>query len=177
MHILLGLISLITLAAVWYMRIKMISGAARDGYRAAKGAANLPGKLRSRRQSRRHGLSAVADAREAAAVMMLEVARTRGVVSDTQDATIRDEMKTHFSFTDAEAEAMIAQAGWLSRQAPPPQTVMSRMSDVILGSPGMGPKEFDDLCSMLENVAVADGNVSTVERDLIQVWRQKAGLN
>lgn len=177
MHILLGLIGIVTFIAIWYWRIKMISGAARDGYDAAKGAANLPRKLKFQHRARKSGLSVVTDPREAAAVMMMEVARTRGAISEQQDTAMRAEMTAHFGFSESEAEEMLAQAGWLAREAPAPHVVMARMSDVILRSPGMGPKEFDDLCAMLENVAVSDGSVTTAERDLIQIWRRKAGLN
>ncbi len=177
MHILLALISLITFLAVWYWRIKMISGAARGGYEAAKTVANLPRKHGFRNKARKAGLRAVTDPREAAAIMMLEIARTRGTISDTQEAAIRTEMIEHFGFTDEEAQEWLTEAGWRAREAPAPHAAMARMSDVIVRSPGMGPKEFDDLCAMLENVAVADGRVTTDERDLIQIWRRKAGLN
>ena len=81
------------------------------------------------------------------------------------------------SGVETDAEALYAKAGQLSRQAPAPHAVIARMSEVVINSPGMGPKEFDDVCAMLENVAVADGEVTTIERDLIQIWRRKAGLN
>ncbi|MGB3624233.1 MAG: TerB family tellurite resistance protein [Henriciella sp.] len=177
MHILMALLGILTFIAVWYFRIKMISGAARDGYKAAKGFANRPRKLSHQNKARKGGLDVVRDPREAAAVMMLALARTRGAVSEMQEAAIRAEMIEHFEFTDAQADDMITQAGWLTRQAPASHVVVGRMSDVVVRAPGMGPKEFDDLASMLENVAVADGHVSTDERDLIQIWRQKAGLN
>jgi uncharacterized tellurite resistance protein B-like protein len=177
MHILLALIGLITFIAVWYWRIKMISGAARGGYEAAKTVANMPRKYGFQRRAGKTGLRSVNDPREAAAIMMLEIARTRGTVSATQEAAIRAEMMEHFDFTDEEAQDWLTQAGWRSREAPAPHAVMARMSDVVVKSPGMGPKEFDDLCAMLENVAVADGNVTVEERDLIQIWRRKSGLN
>ena len=177
MHILLALIGLITFIAVWYWRIKMISGAARGGYEAAKTVANMPRKYGFQRRAGKTGLRSVNDPREAAAIMMLEIARTRGTVSATQEAAIRAEMMEHFNVTDEEAQDWLTQAGWRSREAPAPHAVMARMSDVVVQSPGMGPKEFDDLCAMLENVAVADGNVTVEERDLIQIWRRKSGLN
>ena len=177
MHILLALIGIITFIAAWYWRIKMISGAARGGYEAAKTVANLPRKHGFQRRARKVGLKYVSDPREAAAIMMLEIARTRGTVSEQQEAAIRTEMMDHFGFTDTEAQDWLTEAGWRSREAPAPHAVIARMSDVIVHSPGMGPKEFDDLCAMLENIAVADGDVTTEERDLIQIWRRKAGLN
>lgn len=177
MHILLALIGIITFIAVWYWRIKMISGAARGGYEAAKTVANLPRKHAFKRKAGKTGLRSVRDPREAAAIMMLEIARTRGTVSDAQEAAIRAEMIENFGFTDAEAQDWLVEAGWRARQTPAPHAVMARMSDVVVRTPGMGPKEFDDLCAMLENVAVSDGQVSAEERDLIQIWRRKAGLN
>ena len=172
MHILLALIGFITLLALWYHRIRMISTAARGTYKAAKGITN-----RARKSRRGQGLASITDPRQAAAVMMLQIARTRGAVTDRQDAVIREEMKAHFGLSSEEAEQMIAQAGWASRQSPPPHAVIARMSEIILSSPGIGPKDYDDLCAMLENVAVADGRATTAERDLIQIWRRKAGLN
>ena len=177
MHILLALIGIISFLAVWYWRIKMISGAARGSYDAAKTVVNFPRRHRFRQRAGKTGLKAVNDPREAALIMMLEVARTRGTVGDTQEAAIRAELIEHFGFNDAEAQDWLTQAGWRLREAPAPHAVVARMSDIITATPGMGPKEFDDLCSMLENVAVSDGHVSAEERDLIQIWRQKAGLN
>ncbi|WP_084420619.1 TerB family tellurite resistance protein [Henriciella litoralis] len=177
MHILLALMGIATFIAVWYWRLKMLSGAARHGLDAAKGAANLPRKLSFQHKARKGGLSVVSDPREAATVMMLEIARARGAVTAAQENAIIQEIRSHFGFDEAAATELIAQAGWLSRQAPAPHAVMARMSDVVLNTPDMTMKDFDDLASMLENVAVADGNVSTIERDLIQVWRRKSRLN
>lgn len=177
MHILIAILGILTFIAGWYWRLKMLHGAARDGYNAARGLANKPRQLSFKHRARKGGLSVINDPREAAAVMMLEIARTRGSISETQEAAIRAEMIEHFGFSDAEAQALLAQAGWMTRNAPAPHVVMGRMSDVVTRTPGMSAREYDDLASMLENVAVADGDVSVEERDLIQIWRQKAGLN
>ena len=109
--------------------------------------------------------------------MMMQIAGPDGPLSDRQDAAIRDEIKAHFGYSEMDAEDLMAKAGWAVRNAPPPQKVMARMSDIVIHSPGMGPKEFDDLCAMLENVAVTDGRANSNQRDLIQIWRRKAGLN
>ena len=158
MHILLALLGFLTFIAVWYWRLKMLHGAARDGYNAAKGLANKPRELDfRRRRARKGGLETVKDPREAAAVMMLEIARTRGAITEKQEAAMRAEMIEHFGGSDSTAEEMVTQAGWLTRNAPASHIVVGRMSEVIVKSPGMGHKEFDELASMLENVAVADG--------------------
>ncbi|WP_084399312.1 TerB family tellurite resistance protein [Henriciella aquimarina] len=175
MHILLSLLGILLALAVWYWRIKMISGAARDGYRFAKRVSGRRAGAKAGR-SFRGGLGAVNDPREAAAIMMLNIAQTRGPANDRQEAAIRAEMIDHFGFSDAEAHDLLRQARRRSG-ALPARTIMARMSQVITSTPGMTRKEYDDLCAMLENVAVAGGEVSEAEADLIQIWRRKAGLN
>ncbi|RIJ24245.1 hypothetical protein D1224_08385 [Henriciella barbarensis] len=176
MHILLAIFGVVTALALWYHRIRMISSAARGSYRAARGIA---GRTRKGTPPTPDGtpLGSVTDPRQAAVIMMMQVAGSHGALSDRQDTAIRDEIKAHFGYSEMDAEDLIAKAGWAVRNAPPPQRVMARMSDVVIHAPGMGPKEFDDLCAMLENVAVADGRANTNHRDLIQIWRRKAGLN
>ena len=177
MPVLLALIGIISFIAVWYWRLKMMSGVARDGLDAARGVANLPRKMAFRHKSGKSGLSVVTDPREAAVVMMLEIARTRGAITAAQETAVKAEIVDHFDFDDEDADALIVQAGWLSREAQAPHVVMSRMADIVIKTPGMTRKDFDDLASMLENVAVSDGHVSDEETDLIHIWRQKAGLN
>ncbi|MCZ4296851.1 TerB family tellurite resistance protein [Henriciella marina] len=176
MHILLAILGVVTALALWYHRIRMISSAARGSYRAARGIA---GRARKGAPPKPDGtlLGSVTDPRQAAVIMMLQIAGPHGTISDRQDAAIRDEIRAHFGYAEMDAEDLMAKAGWAIRNAPSPQRVMARMSDVVIHSPGIGPKEFDDLCAMLENVAVADGRANTGQRDLIQIWRRKAGLN
>lgn len=177
MHILLAILGVVTVLALWYHRIRMISSAARGSYRAAR---TLAGRRADKRTPPKHDgtrLGSVTEPRQAAVIMMLQIAGPDGVLSDRQDAAIRDEIKAHFGYSERDAEDLMAKAGWAVRNAPPPQKVMARMSDVVIHSPGMGPKEFDDLCAMLENIAVTDGRANSNQRDLIQIWRRKAGLN
>lgn len=175
MHILLALLGIVTFVAAWYWRLKMISGAARDGYNAARRFARRP-KAAAQGQGST-GLAGVSDPREAATIMMLVVASAGGQAGEQKLTAIRAEMIDHFRFSDTEAGKLLAIASRKAAAASSARRVMARMSDVILRAPAMGPKEFDDLCAMLENVAVADGRVSAAEADLIQIWRRRAGLN
>ena len=91
---------------------------------AAETMANLPRKLKFRNLARKNGLQVVEDPREAAAIMMLEVAQARGALTERQEAVIRAEMIQHFEFSEADAEGLIKQAGWLARDAGAPHAVM-----------------------------------------------------
>ncbi len=175
MHILLGLLGIATFIAVWYYRLKMLRGAAEDGMKAAETLANLPRKMRFRKMALKGGLDVVDDPREAAAIMMLQVAEARGAVTATQEAAIRAEIMQHFDFNEADAEQLLRQAGWLSRGSDPHASIR-RMTDLIVASPGMGPEQLTDLDSMLLNVTEAEGVATPEQTELVTTFRQRAKL-
>jgi len=176
MHILIGLVSLATFIAVWYWRLKMLSGAAQEGMKAAETVANLPRKMRFRNMSRKGGLQVVEDPREAATILMLEIAQARGAVTEKQEAVIRAEIIQHFEFNEADANNLITQAGWLAREAGAAHAIVSKMTAFIQASPGMSDKQMVDLDGMLVYVSEAEGSPSDEQLDLLAVYRQKAGL-
>ncbi len=176
MHIILGIIGFLTFIAVWYFRLKMLSGLAKDGLKAAETVANLPRKMRFQRKAGKGGLQAVADPREAAAILMLEIAQARGTLTERQEAVIRAEIMQHFEFTEADAASLITQAGWLSRHAGAAHAVVTRMTDFVQNSSGMSAKEMVDLDGMLVIISEAEGNPTSEQLDLLAIFRQKAGL-
>jgi len=175
-HIILGLIGILSFIAIWYWRLKMLGGAAREGMKMAEAAANLPRKMRFRNMTRKGGLDVVEDPREAAAILMLEIAQARGALTERQEAAIRAEIMQHFEFDEADAQSLITQAGWLARDAGASHTVMARMADFVLRSPGMGPEQLVDLDGMLVYISEAEGSPTGDQLDLLAIFRQKAGL-
>ncbi|MEO1101273.1 MAG: hypothetical protein AAFW65_05450 [Pseudomonadota bacterium] len=176
MHILIAIIGIVTAISVWYWRIKMISDAARGGADLAKSAANLPRRLKFKRQAGQGGLKLVDDPREAAAIIMLEIARAGGEVSRDHKAVMTEQMVRDFELSQDDAEALIAHAAWLTRNAPAAHAVISRMSDFVLRVPGIGPKQIVDLDSMLVAVSEAEGTPSREQLSLLQVFRDKVEL-
>lgn len=175
-HIVIAIFSILTFIAVWYWRLKMLGGAAREGMKAAQTVANLPRKMRFRNMSGKSGLQVVEDPREAAAILMLEIAQARGALTQRQEAVIRAEIIQHFEFSESDAANLIAQAGWLSRNAGASHVIISKMTDFILSSPGMTDKQMVDLDGMLVYVSEAEGSPTNDQLDLLAVFRQKAGL-
>lgn len=176
MHIIAMIIGFVGFIAVWYWRLKMLSGVAKDGIKAAETVANLPRKMAFKRKTGKGGLQVVEDPREAAAILMLEIAQARGALTEKQDASIRGEIMHHFEFDEADAESLIAQASWLSRDAAAPHVIMSKMTDFVQNSAGMGRKEMVDLDGMLVTVSEAEGSPTPEQLDLLEIFRQKAGL-
>ena len=176
MHILAAIFGFLTFIAIWYWRLKMLGGVARDGMKMAEAAVNLPRKMRFRNMSRKGGLKVVEDPREAAAILMLEIAQARGTLTERQEAVIRAEIMQQFEFDEADAQSLIAQAGWLARDAGAAHAVVSRMTDFVQNAPGMGSKEMVDLDGMLVIISEAEGSPTPEQLDLLAIFRQKAGL-
>lgn len=176
MHIIAMIIGFVGFIAVWYWRLKTLGSVAKDGMKAAEAVANLPRKMAFKRRTGKGGLKVVEDPREAAAILMLEIAQARGPLTEKQEASIRGEIMHHFEFTEADSNELIAQGSWLARDAAAPHVVMSKMTDFVQGSPGMGRKEMVDLDGMLVVVSEAEGSPTPEQLDLLEIYRQKAGV-
>ncbi|MCA8900948.1 MAG: hypothetical protein KDA53_06815 [Hyphomonas sp.] len=155
----------------------MARGAAHEAFKVAEAAANMPRKLAFRYKASKNGLSLIQDPREAAAIMMMEIARARGgPVTERQSEAIELEIRQNFAFSAMEAEDLAAHAAWVTNSAPPPGETMRRLSALIINSPDLGPKEVVDLDAMLVNVSEAEGVPTRDQLALLQVYRDKAGL-
>lgn len=176
MHILAILIGLISFIGIWYYRIKVLREAASDGKKVVETVANLPRKMRFKSKTAKAGLDVVDDPREAATILMLEVAQARGTLTTNQEATIRGEIMHHFEFTEGDANELMTQAAWLSRNGGAAHVVVARMTDFVKQVPGMGDKELIDLDGMLVTVSEAEGEPTSSQLDLISQFRAKAGI-
>ena len=176
MHILAILIGIVSFIAIWYYRIKMIQEAAKEGKKVLETVTNLPRKMRFKSRTGKAGLDVVDDPREAATILMLEVAQARGTLTSNQEATIRGEIMQHFDFTEADASELMTQAAWLSRNGGASHVVIARMADFSKQVPGMGTKELIDLDEMLVTVSEAAGVPTPSQLDLLSQYRQKAGI-
>ena len=176
MQFLAILIGFFGFIAVWYWRIKALQEVAKDGRKVAETVANLPRKMRFKNKSGKGGLAVVDDPREAATILMLEIAQARGTLTERQEAVIRGEVMHHFEFTEADANSLIGQAGWLSRNGGASHVVMSKMTDFVRQSPGMTGKELVDLDGMLVTVSEAEGDPTDSQLDLLTIYRDKTGL-
>lgn len=176
MHIIIGLLGILGFIAVWYWRLKMLQDVARDGRKVAETVANLPRKMRFKHKSGKGGLAIVDDPREAAAILMLEIAQARGTLTERQEAAIRGEIMHHFEFPEGDANELISQAGWLSRNAGASHVVMSKMTDFVRNTAGMTNKELVDLDGMLVTVSEAEGDPTPSQLDLLVIYREKTGL-
>jgi len=142
----------------------------------ASAAKNIPRKTRFQRRANQGGLDAITDPREAAAVMMMEVARGAGEVTAEHKTVMRAEIMQNFQLSETEADELVAAAGWLGRDALAPYVVMQKMTCLILSTPGLGSDQFVDLSNMLDEVALIEGGPFDEQVSLIRIFREQAGL-
>lgn len=176
MHILAIIIGIFSAIAIWSWRLQQAKRGAEQAGKVLEAAANLPRRMRFQGKMRKGGIDTITDPREAAAVMMMEVARAAGEVTSEHKAVMRAEMMQYFELTEADADDLIAAAGWLGRDAPAPHVVMQKMSRFILNFPGLGSKQYVDLLNMLDEVALIEGGPFDDQVSLIRIYREKAGL-
>lgn len=177
MQILLFLLGIIAMIGIWSWRTGVARESARRSAKPAQSAVNTPRKMTFRYRASPDGITLIQDPREAAAVMMMEVARARGgPLTERQSEVIGREIMQHFEFTMAEAEELTAHAAWVTNTAPPPQETMRELSELIVTSSALGPKEVIDLDAMLVAVSEAEGLPTRDQLALLQVYRDKAGL-
>ncbi len=177
MQVLLFLLGILVAIGVWSWRLHMARDGLHEAGKLARTAINMPRKLAFQYRAGKGGLSLIEDPREAAAIMMMEIARARGgPLTENQTAAIDREIMHHFEFGQEEADALTAHAAWATNSAPPPAQTMRKLSQMIVSSSVLGSKEIIDLDAMLVSVSEAEGLPTRDQLALLQVYRDRAGL-
>lgn len=174
MHIILGLIGLLGVIGAIAWRINM----ARQGVEAVKDVAetavNLPRKMRFQSKANRKRLSSVEDPREAAAILLLGMARAGGEVTSEQKKAIREEMERVFQVNAATSEELLARASWYSSTVAAPDDLIPRMTDFV--GKTAGPEALTGLDIMLNAIGEIEGELSRDQKAYLRRYRQRAGL-
>lgn len=177
MHILLGLLTLLTVIGVWIWRLQMARRGLDAAADVAETIANAPRRFAFRYRAGKGGLDLIEDPREAASIMLVLMARAySGEVTEHQAGVIESEIRDNFHVSAKDAEELAAHANWVARTCPPAQDAMRVLSRKIVNSAQLGPKEVVDLDSMLVAVSEAEGLPTRTQLSLLQVYRDLAGL-
>jgi hypothetical protein len=177
MPFLLGLLTLLVAIGVWAWRLRMARRGLDAAADIAKTVANAPRRFAFKYKAGKGGLDLIEDAREAAAIMMMEVALARGgPLTPRQGEIIESEIRHHFHYSARDAEDLATHAAWVCQSSPPPKETMRRLSQLIVKASQIGPKEVVDLDAMLVAVSEAEGLPTRDQLALLQVFRDMAGL-
>lgn len=174
MHIIMMVIGVLAGLGALIWRIQMAAQAAREVGDLAKTAANLPRRLAFRHKTGKRGSKLVTDPREAATVLMLEIARENGDISKEQKTAICDMICEHFDFSAEDAEELMTQAAWVSQEEARTTGLQKKMIRLIMSS--VTEAELVSLSEMLEHVARAEQGETLQAGPTLQIFREMTGL-
>jgi hypothetical protein len=177
MHIIALLFALVGGIAFWAWRLKALRDAARDTSDVAQTVINAPRRIAFRYKTGKGGLDVIEDPREAAAVMMVAVAKApSATVTARQETVIEAEISRLFELGAAETSDLFDHAVWVNNTSPDSTALMHKLSQILVSSPQLGPKDIIDFDAMLVAVSEAEGLPKREQLALMQVFRDKAGL-
>jgi len=174
MHIVLGLLGLLAAIGAIAWRINMAMKGAEVIKDVAQTTANLPRKMRFKAKANRQRLSAVEDPREAAAILLLGMARAGGEVTKEHKQAIRSRMESEFGVTQTISEELLARASWYSANIADPADLVPRMTDFLVKH--VSATELAQVSTMLEAVARVEAEGAPDQVEYLRRYRQKAGL-
>ncbi|MGF1552265.1 MAG: TerB family tellurite resistance protein [Paracoccaceae bacterium] len=163
MPFILALLGVLSVAAVWYWRVKMAREAGGELLDAAADVRAAVRRFGYRRRADVHPADAVEDSRLAAAGVMAAVAGVDGALSRAEIDAIAAEARRVFGAGPAEADEIAAFGRWVAGQCGTPEEAVRRLTRAIrrLAGDAAGP----DLVAMAERVARADGALPNERQD------------
>lgn len=182
MHILALLAGLAGTVLFFLLRLNAnknnISDAANTLHGAAVKAKNMPRQRRFKKAHNVRGFDLIQTPREAAAVLMIMVARagqSRGVIP-SERATIEGLLVADMDMEPDDADGLILQMESIVYDITLPETALTPMNRLLHQS-SIGRNAAADLARMLDQVASADGLPSDGQKSFIRTFRESWDLN
>jgi len=171
MHILLGILGALSVALIWYCRVKSAREAAGELVGAADHVRLAIRRFGYLRKNKTHPADCVDDARLASAGIVAAIA---GMDAPLSQAEI-DRMTAEAGADPAEAVDIVAFGRWVAGQCNTPEEAVRRLVSVVHDK--AGPDAGPDLLAMVETVATVDGApLDTRETDALETIRRGLGI-
>lgn len=174
MAMLMGLLAIIGGIAALMWKVSLGIQAAKEIHSVAKGVANLPRKMKFRSQTGKDGIQLITDPREAAALLMLSVARAGGQVTKSQKDTIINQITGRFELSTTNAEELLTHVSWLSKDLPDADSAIDKMSKFLMQS--VSNKELIELEDMLMQVAHIEGKPTSAQKQILNQFAKQVGI-
>lgn len=144
---------------------------------AAEGLANLPRRYRYQKKAGRSGLALISDVREAAAVLLVAVARLSGDgrVNDIEQKAIEHVLVENMAWAQDDVEDFVLNIRWLTRDLKQPLSTLRPMTSLIQKQ--VSKQEADDLAHMLTEIAITSSAATNAQTNFIRKYRENMGLN
>jgi len=156
-------------------RIKMAADATRDIAEAAGDARKYVRRTRWKNRQKA-GQKAVPDnPRSSAAAMMAAIAEADGALTEAETAAILGEMTTRFELSAGDAEELLAEGRWLSKDAGDLASFLRRIEPPVRAV--CNDQECRDLIAMLTTVAESNGAADPIAAQAIETLRRSLGVS
>ena len=154
MHILLGLIGVISAAAFWIWRARYTADALREAADLVGDAQSAARRFGFRRKSGVHPADAVDDPRLAAAGVCAAIATIDGPMTEGEIATLTSEAERLFAAPTSEAAEITAFGRWVADQCGTPEEAVRRLARPLRAR--TTEAERGDLIALASSVAADD---------------------
>jgi len=173
MHIIISIFVAIGAILFWLSRA---ANNARDVADAAQELSNLPRKLRYRKQAGKQGLDLIEEPVEAAAILMISIARMDGLrrVSDKQAEAISGQLETQMLLPADDAKDMVIQLRSLTQYLKQADSTLFPMIKLLQTK--VTKSEAKDLSSMMLDVAATDDPVNEEQSNFIRRFEERMGI-
>jgi uncharacterized tellurite resistance protein B-like protein len=174
-HILLGILGVLSAAMIWYWRVKQAGEAAGELTNAANDVRLAIRRFGYMCTRKTHPADCVDDARLAAAAIVAAIASMDAPLSQAEIDLLTAEAGAVFDVEPAEAVDIAAFGRWIAGQCNTPEDAVRRLTRIIRAKAGAeaGP----DLIRMIEKVASADGlGLEERETDAVEAVRRGLGM-
>jgi uncharacterized tellurite resistance protein B-like protein len=171
-HILVGLIAILGIAAAWYWRLKAIKETTDDVADIAGRAWGKWKRYKFRKRAEDSPVEAVNDPVAAAVIMMMAVASEEHPLTQTAEAAIRKEVMKKMGIADP-TDLMVF-SKWVASHVEDANNVSLRYAKLWMRDLSAG--ERMDLAQMVRRVAAADGEVSARQQLKIAKLMERLGV-
>ncbi len=174
MHVIISIFVAIGAILFWLSRA---SRNAADIAEAAQEIGNIPRKMRYRKKAGKQGLALVENPVEAAAVLMISIARMDelGRISDTQTAAIAGQLETHMQIARTDAQDMVVQMRSLSQYLNQAESTLYPMVDLLRNK--ISRDEAAELSAMLQDIAVTETPINQDQINFIRRFEERMGIS
>ena len=181
MHILAVILGLLGAGFWWALRLsanrKNIGDAANMARGAVIQAKNMPRQRRFRKAHNKNGFDLVETPVEAAAVLMIMIARAGSSrrIDDIERDVIEAQLSTNMHLSADDADGMVRQMDGLTHHIVLPETSITPMTKVLREF--IGRDDAQDLTNMLAQVASATDAPDLNQKEFLRQFREGFDLN
>lgn len=164
MHIVAGLVAVISAIAFFIIRAGMVASAGRELGDVATTALGAARRARFRRKATRSPLTQLEDPREGVVALMVAIAKTEGDITEKQMAIMSKIVTERLEFEDP--HEIIAHARWLTTDVTEPGLVVQRVSKYLVSA--CTPEQKSDIMEILNEVANITAAATPLQIQAIQ---------